>query len=59
MNSPQKYLLAKGVLWASAILAAAFLGSPTLLTLIILPTLSASAFLLAPRRSRTEAECCL
>ncbi len=54
MNPVKKYLLLNGVLWASAILAAALVGAPTVLTLIVLPTLGATAFLLAPRRSGSD-----
>lgn len=39
-------MLAKSVLWAAAIVAAAILGAPPALTLILLPALAATSLLL-------------
>jgi len=46
----ERQLLATGVLWAAAILAAAIVGAPSLLTLVLLPCLGATAYVIAARR---------
>ncbi len=50
----RKYELTQAMLWAAAILAAALVGAPTFLTLILLPSL-ASLSLLASRQGRRNA----
>jgi hypothetical protein len=47
------YLIANAVLWAAAIVAAAVLGSATVLWLIVLPALAATSLLLARRKPGT------
>lgn len=47
-----KFLIANAILWAAAIVAAALVGAPTVLSLIILPSLAAVSMLLAWRRPR-------
>jgi hypothetical protein len=44
------YLIANAVLWAAAIVAAAMLGSATVLWLIVLPALAVISLLLAWRK---------
>ena len=36
----QKYFVANAVLWASAIVASAIVGAPTVLSIILLPSLA-------------------
>ena len=43
----RKHLLPNAILWAAAILAAALVGAPLVLTLALLPTLAAASLLLA------------
>jgi hypothetical protein len=39
----RKHYLANAIAWASAIVASAILGAPTVLTLVLLPTLATCA----------------
>jgi hypothetical protein len=50
-----KYLIANGVLWAAAIISAAIVGAPTVLSAVLLPALAAMSLLLAWRAPRTGA----
>ncbi len=36
----RKYFIANAILWASAIVASAIVGAPTVLSIILLPTLA-------------------
>ena len=42
----RQHYLANAVLWASAIVASAILGAPTLVTLVVLPSLATAALVL-------------
>jgi len=44
-----KYLVGNAVLWAAAVVAAAIVGAPTVLTLILLPALGFVSLLLVWR----------
>ena len=44
-----KYVIANAVLWAAAIVAAAIVGAPTVLTLVLLPVLGIVSLLLTSR----------
>lgn len=44
--------LANAVLWATAIVASAMLGAPTMLTLLVLPSLATCALVVARPKSR-------
>lgn len=46
-------IVTNSILWAAAIAASAILHAPSTLTVILLPLLAASSFLLALRPSRT------
>lgn len=43
----RKYIVANSLIWAAAIIASAELGAPTMLTLILLPSLAAMSWLAA------------
>lgn len=43
----RKYLVANSLMWAAAIVASAELGAPTMLTVILLPSLAAMSWLAA------------
>jgi hypothetical protein len=46
----KRYLISNGILWAAAILAAAVIHAPFVLTIIILPTLAfASLVIIRPK----------
>lgn len=48
----RKYILANSILWATAIIASAIVGAPTVLTLILLPALATASWLASlPRYS--------
>lgn len=49
----RKHIIANAVLWAAAIIAAAVVGAPTVLTIVLLPAL-ASASLLMTRSKPAE-----
>jgi len=46
----QKYIITNSILWAAAIFAAAIVGAPSILTAVLLPSLWACSFIVAPRR---------
>lgn len=54
----RKLFLANAVLWAAAILSAALLGAPQMLTVILLPTLAACA-LISNREEMVRDACTL
>ena len=53
-----KYLIANGILWAAAIIAAVIVGAPTVLSGVLLPVLAAMSLLLAWRMPRVGAGKC-
>lgn len=48
----RKYIITNSILWAAAIIAAAVLGAPTTLTLLLLPSLAVISVLAAVPGSR-------
>ena len=46
------YLITNAILWAAAIVASALVGAPTVLSLIVLPSLAIVSLLLAWRTPR-------
>jgi hypothetical protein len=50
----RQYLIANAVPWAAAIIASALVGAPTVLSLVVLPTLAAVSLLLAGRGHRAS-----
>lgn len=51
------YVLTNSILWAAAILAAAIVGAPTVLTLVLLPCLAAISWLAALPRGTSRPSC--
>ncbi len=47
----KKYLITNAVLWAAAIIAAAIVGAPAILTTVLLPALWACSFVVAGERA--------
>jgi hypothetical protein len=47
----RKFIIANSILWATAIIAAALLGAPTTLSIILLPSLAGCSLLAALPRA--------
>lgn len=54
MNTQWKAPIANGILWAAAIIAAAILGAPVMLVIMLLPLLAAVSFLVAPKTHKAQ-----
>ena len=51
----RNHFIANAVLWASAIIASAIVGAPSVLSIILLPSLATCSLLLTwPKRKRAE-----
>lgn len=53
----RKYFISNAILWASAIVASAIVGAPTVLSIILLPTLATCSLIVTrPQSGPVDAE---